>query len=346
MDKRYQVFVSSTYEDLQTERQEVMHALLELDCIPAGMELFPAANEEQWSLIKKVITDCDYYIVIVAGRYGSIGNDGISYTEMEYRHAIEIGKPVIAFLHKDPNLIPAGKTEKSEEGKRKLAEFRKLVENKMCKYWKTPEELGSVVSRSLIKLIKSNPAIGWIKADIAVNQDAMKEIISLRKKIIELEKELNEITFNPPKGTEDLAQGNDELKINYTFKAVSSSSIFKIEGGLYNASFKTTWNKIFSVISPSMINEISNNILRNIIDRHIKDENYSRLKKDKKFEYADLINFSICDEDFNTIKVQFRALGLIKESIKNRSLKEVGTTFWTLTPYGDALMTKLRAIKK
>ena len=44
MDKRYQVFVSSTFEDLQEERKEVMQALLELDCIPAGMELFPAAN--------------------------------------------------------------------------------------------------------------------------------------------------------------------------------------------------------------------------------------------------------------------------------------------------------------
>jgi len=41
IEKRYQVFISSTFEDLQEERQEVMRALLELDCIPAGMELFP-----------------------------------------------------------------------------------------------------------------------------------------------------------------------------------------------------------------------------------------------------------------------------------------------------------------
>src|ERR1044071_8458243 len=98
MDKRYQVFVSSTYRDLQEERQEVMQALLELDCIPAGMELFPAANEDQWTLIKRVIDDCDYYIVIVAGRYGSLGPAGVSYTEMEYRYAGERGKPIIAFL--------------------------------------------------------------------------------------------------------------------------------------------------------------------------------------------------------------------------------------------------------
>jgi hypothetical protein len=47
MDKRYQVFVSSTYADLQHERQRVIQALMEMDCIPSGMELFPAADEEQ-----------------------------------------------------------------------------------------------------------------------------------------------------------------------------------------------------------------------------------------------------------------------------------------------------------
>ena len=52
MDKRYQVFVSSTFEDLQEERREVMQALLSLDCIPTGMELFPAADDESWELIK------------------------------------------------------------------------------------------------------------------------------------------------------------------------------------------------------------------------------------------------------------------------------------------------------
>lgn len=55
LEKRFQVFVSSTFADLQKERQEVIQALLELDCLPSGMELFPAADEDQWTLIKRVI---------------------------------------------------------------------------------------------------------------------------------------------------------------------------------------------------------------------------------------------------------------------------------------------------
>ena len=84
MDVRYQVFVSSTFADLKDERQKVIQALMEMDCIPAGMELFPAANDEQWEFIKRVIDDCDYYILIIGGRYGSLTSEGISYTEKEF----------------------------------------------------------------------------------------------------------------------------------------------------------------------------------------------------------------------------------------------------------------------
>lgn len=76
---------------------------------------------------------------------------------MEYRYALEIGKPIISFLHKDPDSIPVKKSEKSDEGKEKLDAFRELAQKRMCKFWQTPQELGSVVSRSLIMLQKKTP---------------------------------------------------------------------------------------------------------------------------------------------------------------------------------------------
>ncbi|MEI7463491.1 MAG: DUF4062 domain-containing protein [Candidatus Taylorbacteria bacterium] len=124
MEKRYQVFISSTFMDLQEERQEVMQALLELDCIPSGMELFPAANDTQWEIIKKVISDCDYYLLILGGRYGSFASDGYSYTEKEYDFALEIGKPVLTFIHRSPGKIIASKTETTDLGKEKLKKFK------------------------------------------------------------------------------------------------------------------------------------------------------------------------------------------------------------------------------
>lgn len=54
--KKYQVFISSTYTDLIEERKKVQEILLMADCIPAGMEAFVATTEEQFQIIKKVIS--------------------------------------------------------------------------------------------------------------------------------------------------------------------------------------------------------------------------------------------------------------------------------------------------
>lgn len=125
MDKRYQVFVSSTYVDLKEERQKVNQTLMEMDCIPAGMELFPATDEEQWEFIKKIIDDCDYYLLIVGGRYGSLSSEGVSYTEQEFDYAVEKGIRVIALIHGAPGMLAADKTDGTDEARRKLEVFRK-----------------------------------------------------------------------------------------------------------------------------------------------------------------------------------------------------------------------------
>ncbi len=64
-----------------------MQALLELDCFPAGMELFPSSDDDQWTLIKRESDHSDYYLVIVTGKYSSLSIEGFSYTEREYDYA-------------------------------------------------------------------------------------------------------------------------------------------------------------------------------------------------------------------------------------------------------------------
>ena len=123
MNKRYQVFVSSTFKDLAEERMEVIKALLELDCIPCGMEYFPAASEDSWSYISSLIKQCDYYVLIVAGRYGSMTADGISFTQKEYQCALDSGVPVLAFVRADVESLPVKKVDDDPRLKKKLDEF-------------------------------------------------------------------------------------------------------------------------------------------------------------------------------------------------------------------------------
>lgn len=343
IEKRYQVFVSSTYADLQDERQEVMQALLELDCIPAGMELFPAANEDQWSLIKRVIDDCDYYIVIIAGRYGSLGPDSLSYTEMEYRYALDKGKPVIGFVHKSPGSLVVDRCEASEDGKRKLEAFRTYVQKKMCRFWESPADLGSQVSRSLVKLIKTTPAVGWVKGDLVPELPAAEEILRLRKRIEELEAGLQAARTEAPEGTASLAQGEDTVDVRFNFKASPTGHSYDATG--YHHRLTTTWNAIFAAVSPLMIHEVSDRDFTDQVSGFIRDSVIEDLRKSKELKGLKLLAFEVDDTEFQTVKVQLRALGLITKSTKPRSVKDTDT-YWTLTPYGDTVMTRLRAIRK
>ncbi len=345
MDKRYQVFVSSTYEDLREERQEVMQALLELDCIPAGMELFPAADEDQWTLIKRVIDDCDYYVVVIGGRYGSIGPEGLSYTQMEYQYALAKAKPVIAFLHKDPGSLLVNKTEKTQEGRDKLESFRALVQQKMCKFWTTPSDLGSVVSRSLIKLIKTNPAIGWVKADLLPDTDTTEEILGLKRQIEYLKIQLEESKQASVLDLSQLAQGDDPIELIFSFSAFKSSSIRP--DSQHTSKLLATWNEVFAAVSPLLVDEASDVLLKKALTDFVFAKIQSQLKAADEFVGYTLKNFGVDNSAFDTIKVQLLALRLMTKSTKKRT-RSVNdrNTYWMLTPHGENVMMNLRAIRR
>jgi len=333
-EKKYQFFISSTYLDLVEERKEVIQALLELDCIPVGMELFPAANEDQWTLIKELIDTCDYYLLVVGGRYGSLNSEGISYTQMEYEYAVSKNIPVISFIPLNPEQIPVGKTDKDPEKSEKLNSFMSLVTQKMCKTYEGAKDLGSVASRSIIKLIKKHPAIGWIRANNQTSEESNREILNLRNKIKELEEQLYlKKNFAPP-GTETLQQGDDKFKLSYHYVENMWQTMLDSEDG----SIEFTWDEIFSILSPLMVDESSEENLETELIKVIREQ----IKERENHRPAQIV---INGTDFQTIKVQLIALGLIEKSDKKRSIKDTGA-YWKLTPFGEKKMMVLKAKRK
>ena len=85
MDKKYKIFISSTKDDLKIEREKIQNTLLSMDCIPKNMETFYATDLSTWDHLKNILSTCDYCIIVVAARYGSICEQtGKSFTQMEY----------------------------------------------------------------------------------------------------------------------------------------------------------------------------------------------------------------------------------------------------------------------
>ncbi|MBA5983618.1 DUF4062 domain-containing protein, partial [Pseudomonas sp. MD195_PC81_125] len=109
--------------------------------------------------------DCDYYLLIVGGRYGSLGAEGLSFTEMEFDYAVERGIKIVALLHGSPEKLTIERSEISEEARLKLQAFRDKVSNgRLVKYWTSPSDLPGLVSLSLVKTMKAFPAVGWVRA--------------------------------------------------------------------------------------------------------------------------------------------------------------------------------------
>lgn len=187
----YSVFVSSTFDDLREERGEIQKALLKSKCFPIGMELFPSSDDETWDFIKRQIDQADYYIVVIAGRYGSISRDGMSFTEMEYYYARSVGKPILAFIHAAPGTIPAERTEMDPQARERLGAFKKKVQQSVVNFYKTPHELALHVMASLVDLKDRKPGIGFIRADQAIEAkryaDLLEENQRLKESLIKLE---------------------------------------------------------------------------------------------------------------------------------------------------------------
>lgn len=358
--KRYQVFVSSTFADLQEERAAIVSALLQSEAIPSGMELFPAADENAWTLIQKVIDDCDYYLLVIGGRYGSVDPESdLSYTEKEFDYAVAQKKPVMAFLHKEPDEIPMGKSEKDDNLRKKLASFRAKVERtKHVKYWLTGDELAGQVALSFNYFRQNYPAVGWIRGDAQASTEAISEINELRKQLERAQQSLESARTEAPAGSEEFSQGQESAAVSPTISVAVHTE--KQENPWQSKTYRgplgeeISWDQLFDCVGPTLFDEASEVAMLRRINEWLTDEfqgvavemtETAAEADEDPVESVKSVDISMSRADFGTLIVQFRALGLIQKSERNRSVNDKGT-YWSLTPFGEEHLTNLRAIRR
>lgn len=216
-NKKYQIFVSSTYVDLIETRSKVINSILALEQFPAGMEMFSAGDEQQWSIIQRTIDSSDYYIVIIGHRYGSIDPDsGISYTEKEYDYAVSKGIPVLAFIRKREVPTSPNERETDPELISRLEQFINKAKTKMCQFWDTPDDLINKIHPALFKAFHNYETVGWVRGNQAASPEMANELARLSKENSELRLELENYKKNEgiPE-LEVLLNNNHKLSLNY-----------------------------------------------------------------------------------------------------------------------------------
>ncbi|MGW8826115.1 DUF4062 domain-containing protein [Paenibacillus lautus] len=342
MKKKLQVFISSTYIDLFEERQSAVQAVLDAGHIPAGMELFKAGNRTQLETIYKWINDSDVYMLILGGRYGSIEEDSQkSYTHLEYEYAISIGKPIFAVVLNDSFLN--AKTEILDEkrvfevdNKEKYNDFKSVVMSRIIRIANDPKDIMLAIHTTLNDFLEEYDLVGWVRGDstevsislLTQTNDLNLRIQSLEEQNRLLKEELNKfkISFDESlafegheiliEGSYEERQGNRPGAYSYKKRAIQKN---------------ISWDYMFLLWSPRLLSTLNSTKAQ---------EELGRALKDYMGRY-----FSINDNQFNIIKIQYHALGLIKV-YEARSTSGGTAEFISLTSKGKNYLVQKSAIKK
>ncbi len=164
---KYQIFISSTYEDLKDERRAAIDAILGSGNIPVGMELFTADDANQKYIISRWVKQADIYVLILGARYGNIDPDtDISYTEWEYNLAEKLDKPRLVIIL-DDDFIRSKEYDfkKIETSNLKYQLFRKrLTKQRYAHFVSNIDQLKSKIHANIPYIIRENKEqlTGWI----------------------------------------------------------------------------------------------------------------------------------------------------------------------------------------
>lgn len=185
MDRKYQIFVSSPQKDLKGERDAVVKSILRLGHIPVGMEMFNAADESSWKLITRYIDDSDFYIVVLAHRYGSLDGE-VSFTEKEYDYAVEKGVPTFGFIIDTTAAWPGDRDDDDQGQREKLKKFKEKVARKQVDWWKTADQLSAQVIACMATQIPLASRPGWVRGSSLPGPAVADEISRLSRENAEL----------------------------------------------------------------------------------------------------------------------------------------------------------------
>lgn len=318
MEKKYQVFISSTYTDLIEERKKVIDILLMADCIPAGMEAFVATDSEQFEVIKRVIDLCDYYVLIIGRRYGSVNPEkGISYTEMEYEYAISKNIPVLVFALDNSVELPPEKTDTDVHMLAKLDDFRnKALNNRLASIWHSIDDLTGKVAISITKAKTEISRPGWQRGTDYDEGSLRRQIMSLqdenrmlRSDLANLEETVHSLTKQS-----DVQFENCRMKIQYEYNMENYLGKMDKKTGTITTDLKT----LFLIIATEMMDvSVIEPVLMKALEAQLPLKGETPKLKDRQF--------------VKRILNQFKALDLVY----SRWDDDRRNLFWGLTIKGE-----------
>ena len=178
LDKRYQVFITTSGKDMQPERMVVAQTLI-------GMGFFSWGLEQRTPLstafARRQIDDCDYVLLLLGSQYGEQSVSGVGYMHLEYIYAVTKQKPIIVFMHETPDTREDGLQDKTPELKERFKEFRHQLQKEVEQVvtYRTLRDLELAVRSYMPQMLERYPVVGWVRPqNLQILQDEIDKLKS------------------------------------------------------------------------------------------------------------------------------------------------------------------------
>ena len=334
--KVYQVFLSATYLDLIEARRQVYEVLPELYCLPITFRDHGNGGERsQWQQVRARIDACDYVLLLLGSRYGTLTASGVSRTHQEIVYAQHKQKPVLVLMHENPAQRPSAGQEATPEGRLRFQEFRATMARGMVVTWNEVDDLATTLRVAMSQLIQAKPARGFLPA-VPQDEGLKDRLYQAQRRITQLETEREQWLTGQAR-LENLSQGEDKVEIAYQANVYACGHC-----EITNLRTRLSWNELFLMIAPHLGEAQPEQVLHDRLAEGLRVVGLEDAQKLRPKAHA-MTDVRLTDLSFSAIRVQLRSLGLIT---RLRDSRAAGDPHWKLTALGEQHMTRILLVAK
>lgn len=332
LDKRYQVFITTSGKEMQPERMVVSQTLI-------GMGFFSWGLEQRTPLstafARRQIDDCDYVLLLLGSQYGEQSVSGVGYMHLEYIYAVTKQKPIIVFMHEKPEARDVELQEQKSGLKEKFEDFRhqlqKEVEQVVC--YRTLRDLELAVRSYMPQMLERNPVVGWVRPqNIQVLQDEIDNLKSqlARSKIDQGKKEADPFLTLPKVSI------NEIFNFDYRIHAYQDGNFKEL-----NPTRETTWFELVKILSQDFKEPLPEEFFSKVLNDYLNTKGLSDAQLLMPRAHA-----------VARAQINIRALHTIKQQMRNNEwITPIGRDdrqrmLWKMTDKGLKSIESIQLIGK
>ncbi len=266
LDKRYQVFITTSGKEMQPERMVVTQTLI-------GMGFFSWGLEQRTPLstafARRQIDDCDYVLLLLGSQYGEQSVSGVGYMHLEYIYAITKQKPVIVFMHDAPDTRTEDLQDSTAVLKNKFQEFRHQLQKEIEQVvtYKTLRDLELAVRSYMPQMLERYPVVGWVRPqNLQVLQDEIDKLKSQLAKARSEQTTVHGLKDVDPFLTLPKVYSNEIFSFDYRMHAYQDGNFKEL-----TPMREMSWLELVKVLSSEFREQMPEEFFSKVLNEHLNN---------------------------------------------------------------------------